>query len=59
MPLCVAATDLDAFRDLGLACLGAPLACEGPTGKVRHDPDRLAAAIAAATRLSGRQLVAL
>jgi uncharacterized cofD-like protein len=59
MPLSVAATDLDAFRDLGLACLGAPLACEGPTGKVRHDPARLAAAIAAATRLSGRQLVAL
>ena len=59
MPLRVAAADLDAFRDLGLACLGAPLACEGPTGRVRHDPDRLAAAIAAAIGLGGRELMAL
>jgi uncharacterized cofD-like protein len=57
-PLRVAAADLDAFKDFGLVCLGAPLACEGPSGRVRHHPDRLAAAIATA-RLGDRQLVAL
>lgn len=57
-PLRVAAADLDAFRDAGLACFGAPLACEGPIGRVRHDPDRLAAAIVAAARLGNRRRVA-
>jgi uncharacterized cofD-like protein len=37
-PVRVAAADLDAFRDFGLACLGASLACEGPAGRVRTIP---------------------
>lgn len=56
VPLRVGTADLERFKDLGLACLGAPLACEGPTGRVRHHPDRLAAAIAAASRLGHREL---
>jgi hypothetical protein len=51
VPITVAAADLDAWRDLGLASFGAPLACEGPGGRVRHHPGRLAGAIAACRRL--------
>ena len=59
VPLAVTAADLDAFRDLGLACVGRPLACEGPIGRVRHDPDQLAAAIVSVARLGSRQLVSM
>jgi uncharacterized cofD-like protein len=58
-PVNVGAGDLDSFRDLGLACLSAALACEGPVGRVRHHPGRLAAAITAAIGLGDRQAMAL
>ena len=35
--------------------LGAPLASEGPSGKIRHHPARLAATIAACARFDGRR----
>jgi uncharacterized cofD-like protein len=49
-PITVTIRDLDALRDLGVEPIGAPLACEGPAGKIRHHPGRLAAAIAACAR---------
>jgi hypothetical protein len=40
---------------MGIKPLGAPLACEGPTGRVRHHPGRLAAAIIACDRFGRLQ----
>jgi uncharacterized cofD-like protein len=51
VPIVVGPADLDALRDVGVRPLGAPLACEGPAGRIRHHPGRLAAAIAACARI--------
>lgn len=55
LPVTVAGRDLAAIRALGVRVLGAPLACEGPIGRIRHHPGRLAAAIAACARFAGRK----
>jgi uncharacterized cofD-like protein len=54
VPVAVTPADLRALQDLGVHALGAPLACEGPVGRIRHDPGRLAAAVAACARLHPR-----
>ena len=41
------AFELAALEKLGLRAIGVPLASEHPVGKIRHHPDRLAAAIVA------------
>ena len=46
----VTTRDIAAIREMGIKPLGAPLACEGPTGRIRHHPGRLAAAIIACDR---------
>lgn len=53
-PIVVAATDIAAIREMGAQAIGAPLACEGPVGRVRHHPARLAAAITACARFVAR-----
>jgi uncharacterized cofD-like protein len=50
VPIAVTTGDLALMRDMGLQSLGAPLACEGPTGRIRHHSGRLAAAILACDR---------
>ncbi len=50
VPITVTTRDISAIRDLGVKPLGAPLACEGPAGRIRHHPGRLAAAIIACDR---------
>lgn len=55
VPIAVTTHDLHTLRRLGVRAFGAPLACEGPTGKIRHHPGRLAAAIAACARFNPRQ----
>lgn len=54
-PLAVTTRDLEAMRDMGVRPLGAPLACEGPVGRIRHHPGRLAAAIVACDRFGRAQ----
>jgi uncharacterized cofD-like protein len=49
-PITVTTRDINVIREMGIKPLGAPLACEGPTGRVRHHPGRLAAAIIACDR---------
>jgi hypothetical protein len=39
--------EVAALERLGLRAIGVPLASEHPAGKIRHHPDRLAAAILA------------
>jgi uncharacterized cofD-like protein len=56
-PIDVTTSDLEALRDLGVEPFGAPLACEGPVGRVRHHPGRLAAAIAAASKFAPNRVV--
>lgn len=51
VPITVTTRDLEALRALGVRSLGAPLAGEGPAGRIRHHPARLATAIAACARL--------
>ncbi len=41
------AFELNAFERLGVRAIGVPLMSEHPEGKIRHHPERLAAAIAA------------
>lgn len=53
-PIAVRPSDFEALERLGARAFGAPLACEGPTGKIRHHPGRLATAIAACARLDRR-----
>jgi uncharacterized cofD-like protein len=57
-PITAGPRDLAALQDLGLSCFGAPLACEGPIGRVRHHPGRLAVAIAACGGRGPQRLVA-
>jgi uncharacterized cofD-like protein len=49
-PIAVTTRDIAAIREMGIKPLGAPLACEGPAGRIRHHPGRLAAAIIACDR---------
>ena len=46
-PLMTGTFELNALDRLGVQPIGVPLASEHPAGKVRHHPDRLAAAITA------------
>jgi uncharacterized cofD-like protein len=50
VPITITTSDVAAMREMGLQPLGAPLACEGPTGRIRHHPGRVAAAIVACDR---------
>jgi len=54
-PIAVTTRDLAAIREMQVQPLGAPLASEGPLGKIRHHPARLAATIAACARFDGRR----
>jgi uncharacterized cofD-like protein len=46
-PVRVSATEISELAELAAQAIGLPLASESPSGKVRHNPDRLGAAIAA------------
>ena len=48
------ARDIAAIRDNGVQPLGAPLVSEGPLGRIRHHPGRLATTITACARFGGR-----
>lgn len=57
-PIVVTTRDIAAMRDIGAQPLGAPLASEGPIGRIRHHPGRLAATITAGARFRPRQAAA-
>jgi uncharacterized cofD-like protein len=46
-PIAPGTFDLNAFEKLGIRPIGVPLVSEHPEGKIRHHPERLAAAITA------------
>ena len=46
-PVSTGTFEISAFEGLGIRPIGVPLVSEHPAGKVRHHPDRLAAAIMA------------
>jgi uncharacterized cofD-like protein len=46
-PLVAGTFELNAFERLGVRAIGVPLVSEDPPGKIRHQPERLAAAILA------------
>jgi uncharacterized cofD-like protein len=46
-PVATGTFELAAFEGLGIRPIGVPLVSEHPAGKIRHHPDRLAAAILA------------
>jgi len=46
-PIVTGAFELNALERFGVRAIGVPLISEHPAGKVRHNPDRLASAIAA------------
>ena len=54
-PITVTTGDIAAMREMGVQPLGAPLAGEGPIGRIRHHPARLAATIAACARFDARR----
>lgn len=54
-PIAVTTRDIAAMREMQVQPLGAPLASEGPLGRIRHHPARLAATIAACARFDGRR----
>ena len=54
-PITVTTRDIAAMRAMQVQPLGAPLASEGPLGRIRHHPARLAATIAACARFDGRR----
>ena len=54
-PISVTTRDLAAMREMQVQPLGAPLASEGPLGRIRHHPARLAATIAACAKFDGRR----
>ncbi|HXW08859.1 MAG TPA: uridine diphosphate-N-acetylglucosamine-binding protein YvcK [Vicinamibacterales bacterium] len=58
VPITVTTRDIEALRALGVEPIGAPLASEGPAGRIRHHPGRLAAAIAACARFSPQRAAA-
>jgi uncharacterized cofD-like protein len=45
MPIVTGAFELNALERLGIRAIGVPLVSEHPAGKIRHHPERLAAAI--------------
>jgi uncharacterized cofD-like protein len=47
VPLVAGAFELNALEKLGIQPIGVPLLSEHPAGKIRHHPERLAAAITA------------
>jgi len=49
-PITVTTRDIAAMRQMRVQPLGAPLVSEGPLGRIRHHPARLAATIAACAR---------
>jgi uncharacterized cofD-like protein len=53
-PIVVTARDIAAMRDKGMQPIGAPLVSEGPLGRIRHHPGRLAATITACARFGGQ-----
>jgi uncharacterized cofD-like protein len=53
-PIVMTPADMAALRDMGVHPLGAPLVSEGPAGRIRHHPGRLAAAITACARFRAR-----
>jgi uncharacterized cofD-like protein len=53
-PIVVTARDIAAMRDNGIQPIGAPLVSEGPLGRIRHHPGRLAATITACARFGGQ-----
>jgi len=46
-PIVTGSFELNALDRFGVRAIGVPLVSEHPTGKIRHNPDRLAAAITA------------
>lgn len=54
-PITVTTRDIAAMRTMQVQPLGAPLASEGPLGRIRHHPARLAATVAACARFDGRR----
>jgi uncharacterized cofD-like protein len=46
-PIATGAFELNALEKLGIQPIGVPLVSEDPAGKIRHHPERLAAAITA------------
>lgn len=46
-PISTGSFELNALRRLGVRAIGVPLVSEHPAGKIRHHPERLAAAISA------------
>lgn len=54
VPIAVTTRDIAAMREMGVQPFGAPLACEGPIGRIRHHPGRLATAIIACDRFGAR-----
>lgn len=52
-PVAVTTADIAAMREMNAQPLGAPLVSEGPIGRIRHHPARLAATIAACARFDG------
>jgi hypothetical protein len=47
VPIVTGAFEVNALEKLGLQPIGVPLLSEHPAGKIRHHPERLAAAITA------------
>lgn len=54
VPIVVTARDIAVMRDRGMQPIGAPLVSEGPLGRIRHHPGRLAATITACARFGAR-----
>jgi uncharacterized cofD-like protein len=54
-PITVTTRDIATMREMQVRPLGAPLAGEGPIGRIRHHPARLAAMIAACARFDPRR----
>jgi 2-phospho-L-lactate transferase/gluconeogenesis factor (CofD/UPF0052 family) len=50
-PIVMTPATIAAIREMGACSFGAPLACEGPAGRIRHHPRHLAVAITACARL--------
>ena len=46
-PVVTGTFELAALEGIGIRAIGVPLVSEHPAGKIRHHPDRLAAAIMA------------
>jgi uncharacterized cofD-like protein len=47
MPIVTGSFELNALQRFGVRAIGVPLVSEHPAGKIRHHPERLAAAITA------------